>query len=254
MKEIIINADDFGLAHSINDAIVRMYKAKMITQTSIMAVGNAVDEAIEFALKYKIPCGVHLVLACECDSKPFKPLTKCRTITDENGYFHPHIKGYFDNVDIYEVESELIKQIERIQQAGIQITHLDSHICTYSIDLLRKLSITYDLHVRDEIEVGDREKSIFDSLYHLTIAGKSLDEKIANFVKYINKLDEGKHIIVCHPTIKDGDFEKMISDKSFMRKKWIKEYRNSDIDCLLSEKVRNVLHSRKDLNIFLTTC
>jgi len=46
MKRLIINADDFGLTKEINHGIIQADKKGILTSTSMVAVGEAFDEAV----------------------------------------------------------------------------------------------------------------------------------------------------------------------------------------------------------------
>src|SRR5262249_57972713 len=49
MKRLIVNADDFGFARGVNSGIVRAFKTGIVTSTTIMANGEAFEDAIELA-------------------------------------------------------------------------------------------------------------------------------------------------------------------------------------------------------------
>ena len=50
MKYLIVNADDFGFGRGVNDGIALAFKSGILTSTTIMANGDAFDEAVEIAL------------------------------------------------------------------------------------------------------------------------------------------------------------------------------------------------------------
>ncbi len=58
---LIINADDFGMCNSVNEAIIGALTEDVVRSTSLMAVCPWALQAINF-LKYHpdIPIGVHL--------------------------------------------------------------------------------------------------------------------------------------------------------------------------------------------------
>src|SRR5690554_5744864 len=71
MTNIIINADDLGLSKSVNEEIEDFIKKGLITSTTMMANGEALEDAIRIAKHYNgISFGVHLCL------DEFKCLTK----------------------------------------------------------------------------------------------------------------------------------------------------------------------------------
>ena len=49
MKELIINADDFGLSTGANRAIIKAWREGILTSTSLMVTGEAFEEAVSLA-------------------------------------------------------------------------------------------------------------------------------------------------------------------------------------------------------------
>ena len=49
MKRLIVNADDFGLHPLINEGILESHQKGIVTSTSLLASGEAFDDAIMLA-------------------------------------------------------------------------------------------------------------------------------------------------------------------------------------------------------------
>src|SRR3974377_887476 len=49
MKQVILNADDFGLTRGVNEGIIRAHREGILTSAKLMANGPAFDDAIERA-------------------------------------------------------------------------------------------------------------------------------------------------------------------------------------------------------------
>src|ERR1044071_2461422 len=63
LKQLIVNADDFGYTAGINRAIVDAHHTGMVTSTSLMANGAAFEDAIEHARRTPgLDIGCHLNL------------------------------------------------------------------------------------------------------------------------------------------------------------------------------------------------
>src|SRR6185437_10224955 len=59
----VITADDFGLSHEVNEAIVRAHKDGILTAASLMVSGAGAQEAVAIARKMpSLRVGLHLVL------------------------------------------------------------------------------------------------------------------------------------------------------------------------------------------------
>jgi len=49
MRNLIVNADDFGASEGVNRGIVDCHNRGVVTSTSLMVTGRAVDEAVGLA-------------------------------------------------------------------------------------------------------------------------------------------------------------------------------------------------------------
>src|SRR5688500_10676933 len=82
MINLIINADDFGLCSSVNQAIIDCYKAGNLTSTTFMVNMPGTSEAAELAkVNPGLGIGLHFCLT------EGKPLTVASTLIDKNGNF-----------------------------------------------------------------------------------------------------------------------------------------------------------------------
>lgn len=130
VKEIIINADDFGLKSSVNNAIVESFKAGTITSTTIMANMPGFDEAVELAHQNNIitKIGIHLNLT---EGVPLTGnILNTNLFYNENNVDLKRHKRNLFRLTINEkklVLNEFSTQIEKVRKAGIQITHIDTH-------------------------------------------------------------------------------------------------------------------------------
>ena len=130
MKKIIVNADDFGRHELINRAVERAFNTGCLKSATLMAGGIAFDDAV--ALAKKIPglgVGIHFTLA---NGNPILPPKEIPSLVTEEGIFHgdyvKFLKRYLSGkISLSEVRSELAAQLEKIQRAGLHLTHVDSH-------------------------------------------------------------------------------------------------------------------------------
>lgn len=132
---LIINADDFGLTRGINRAIAELHAAGAVTSATLMATGPAFDDAITVAHTHPtLGVGCHIVLT---DGTPAAPPYLIPSLLGPDGKtFRPKLssfllalaRGYISESDIY---TESLAQIHKLQQAGIRITHLDTHKHTH---------------------------------------------------------------------------------------------------------------------------
>ena len=53
-KRLIVNADDFGLHNSVNEAVEIAHNAGILTSASLMVNGEGFEDAVAIANKIKI--------------------------------------------------------------------------------------------------------------------------------------------------------------------------------------------------------
>lgn len=81
----------------------------------------------------KMDMGVHATLNAEWDSYRWSPLSTqdaSSGLIDESGYFHQWQPAVYENAKPEAVEAEVNAQIEKALTAGIDVTHVDSHMGT----------------------------------------------------------------------------------------------------------------------------
>ena len=124
----IINADDFGLSESVNRAISEAFKSDLISNTTMLANGEAFDEAVRFANDYGFAdkVGIHFNLT---EGKPLTDGIKDCPAFCNNGVFHGRIKRLkpLSREEKNAVYDELSAQAKKIKSAGFGIDHADSH-------------------------------------------------------------------------------------------------------------------------------
>ena len=133
---LIINADDFGLTLGINRAVVDLHRAGTVSSATLMATAGAFDDAVTLALANPtLGVGCHVVLV---DGTPVCPPESIRSLLGPDGrHFRTGLSSFardlfLGRIDEGEMEREAVAQVERLQRAGIAVTHLDSHKHTHS--------------------------------------------------------------------------------------------------------------------------
>jgi chitin disaccharide deacetylase len=170
MKELILNADDFGLTKGVNEGIIRAHREGVLTSATLMANGSAFEHAVECArANPKLGVGCHLMLA---GGPPVAAPEEIPSLVDKNGRLPDSLSAFVARVSsgrirTKDIERELRAQIEKIRRAGIEPTHLDTHKHTHAhprvmkvlAQLAQELGIT---RVRRPAEgVGDSWKLMF---------------------------------------------------------------------------------------------
>lgn len=135
MKQLILNADDFGMTRGVNEGIIRAHREGVLTSTTLMANGPEFHDAVASAkLNPTLGVGCHLVLV---GGPAVAPKEKISSLADQNGNL-PHSLGLFvarltaGLIRSKAIEREMRAQIEKIRAAGIEPTHLDTHKHTHA--------------------------------------------------------------------------------------------------------------------------
>lgn len=127
--KVIFNGDDFGLTSGVNRGIIRAFREGLLTSASIIAGGEASQEALSLAREEPaLDTGIHLTL---CDERPVLHPRGLRSIIPSGGHFpsRDHLVGRIvsGRIDYGEVEAEWQAQVETVLKAGVSISHADSH-------------------------------------------------------------------------------------------------------------------------------
>ncbi|MDA8087097.1 MAG: ChbG/HpnK family deacetylase [Nitrospiraceae bacterium] len=128
---LIVNADDFGASHSVNQAVLRACREGVLRSASIMAGGAAFEEAAMLARELpEMSVGIHVTLV---DGASVLGPSKIPGLVDERGFFprspaKAGIKYWVQRGRISgQIEAEIEAQFDRLQEAGIRPLHADSH-------------------------------------------------------------------------------------------------------------------------------
>lgn len=128
-KYLIINADDFGMCGSANEAVMDLFLSGRIRSATVMLPCEASKEAVRFSIEHpEFAIGVHLTMTNEWDSHNWKPLTSGKSLIDERGYMWKSTKLVEKNADLKELEAEMRAQIDLAHKLGMKPSHLDNHM------------------------------------------------------------------------------------------------------------------------------
>lgn len=120
-KLLVVNADDFGFTPDVNEGIIEAHRHGILTATTLMANGDAFDDAVRRARETpSLDIGCHLVLVGGVSLVTAKPLPDSV----------PRLLAAVARGEIRPYE-ELYAQTRRIREAGIRPTHLDTHKHTH---------------------------------------------------------------------------------------------------------------------------
>jgi len=137
VRRLIINADDFGFTAGVNRAIVEAHSGGVVTSSTLMANGRAFSDAVQLAQSTpQLGVGCHVVLI---DGQPLLGPKAVSSLVGRDsgaGRFRDGIPGFAaralaGRLDPEQIEAEATAQIQKLQAAGITVSHLDTHKHTH---------------------------------------------------------------------------------------------------------------------------
>jgi predicted glycoside hydrolase/deacetylase ChbG (UPF0249 family) len=154
---LIVNADDVGMSHAANVATRNGMEKGLITSGTIMVPCPWFEEIAAYArANPRADFGLHLTHTSEWKVYKWGPVASRHLVpglVTPQGYLWPDIAGVYGNATPEQAGIEARAQIEKAQDAGIDITHLDSHMGALQYDMryhqiYRQLARDFDLPIR----------------------------------------------------------------------------------------------------------
>jgi chitin disaccharide deacetylase len=130
-RRLIVNADDFGRLHSINEAVIRAHRDGILTTTSLMVNEPACGEAVKLAKENpKLGVGLHLTLLM--GHSALTP-EKIPGLVNARGEFSNYPidvgVGYFFKRSLREqLRAEIHAQFEKFRATGLPLDHVNGHL------------------------------------------------------------------------------------------------------------------------------
>jgi predicted glycoside hydrolase/deacetylase ChbG (UPF0249 family) len=160
VRQLVVNADDFGISKGVNRGIVEAHRAGLVTSASVMPnVPSAEDALTRAAICPDLGLGLHLTLTA---GRPLSSPDRVPTLVEPDGNF-PVLGRLLARLSLGQVRSddlrrELTAQVEWAQRRGIRPDHFDSHhhvhvhprVTPIVLALAREHGVTW---IRSAIEV-----------------------------------------------------------------------------------------------------
>lgn len=142
-KKLILNADDYGVCDSVNTAIEELAGVGLLGGVSVLANGAKWEAATAFLRTHpQLSAGIHLNLI---EGRPVSSSPAVAILCGKDGQFagrHTVLGRWLLQPGIVTraVAIEWRAQIERLLQAGIHLTHADSHQHLHAFPLAFRLA------------------------------------------------------------------------------------------------------------------
>jgi CubicO group peptidase (beta-lactamase class C family)/predicted glycoside hydrolase/deacetylase ChbG (UPF0249 family) len=251
--KLIVRGDDMGYSHSGNEALIKSYVEGIETSIEIIVPSPWFPEAVKMLEKNpKIDVGLHFAITSEWDNVKWRPLTAAPSLRNKDGYFYPmlfHNKNYpmqaiMDNDwKIEDIETELRAQIEMAKKYIPRLSHVSGHMGSLAFTKEMK-EMTARIGKEYGIQMVDAGSTHIQYIGY-EFRNKTTEERIAGFLKMLDKLETGKtYVFVEHPGL-DNEELRAISHIGYED---VAKERQDVTTVFTSEKVKEAV-IRKGINL-----
>ena len=229
---LIVNADDFGLSSSVNEAVVRAHRDGILTSASLMVNEVGFDEAIKLAKENpKLGVGLHLTLLHGHSALPPEKIPGL--VNSQKEFSNSPVSvglNYFFKSNLREqLRAEIHAQFEKFRATDLKLDHVNGHLHLHLHPVIfkilmedsEKLGITYLRLTRDclararKISRGHffykiSHAAIFEFLSYRvrkTLAVKNLRHAPLTFGLLQNARVDEDYILKLLPELPGGDSE-----------------------------------------------
>jgi hopanoid biosynthesis associated protein HpnK len=184
VKQLIVNADDFGLTESVNRGIIVGHREGILTSASLLANGLAFDDAIASGRRFPdLSVGVHLNIS---GGTPVSPAGRISSLLNELGQLHLTPLGIWiriltGQINLEDIRSEFRAQILKVLDAGLTPTHLDGHLHVHVLPQIAAIVIDLasEFRIRQVRCPAENLESTLPLLWKLGATGISALERSA---------------------------------------------------------------------------
>lgn len=131
---VIIHADDIGMCQASVQAFKDLWSVGSITSGAVMVPCPWFPAAAQMCRENpEMDMGVHATLNAEWENYRWGPVStrdQASGLMDADGYFHQWHEAVYQNARPEAVAVEVNAQVEKALAAGIDVTHVDSHMGT----------------------------------------------------------------------------------------------------------------------------
>ncbi len=129
---VVTNADDFGASEETVAATISCFAAGALTSATIMTAMPSTRDALDFAVDHPgHSFGVHLALVGDGSERPCSDPDEVPDLVDEDGFLLGtrvvRLRALTGRLPGSQLEREIGRQLAVVEDAGIQISHVDSH-------------------------------------------------------------------------------------------------------------------------------
>ena len=238
---VIVNCDDLGSSVEANTAIYEVLRSRAAGSATLMVPCPALDDA---CARYDgDDVGVHLTVTSEWDTVRWGPLTPAPSLRLHDDTFPKTAREVRTTAATNDVAIECRAQIRGALDAGIDVSHLDSHMHVLMNDqrlarVLVDLAAEFDLPVRLPVRLPARRRRGLNwrrrvcearrraARRGVVVPDRFVDAPVGSRGRIMRALDALQpgvtemlvHPVVDSPTLRATfpDWEERVDDYSFM--------------------------------------
>jgi chitin disaccharide deacetylase len=132
-RVVIVHADDVGMCGATVDAFFELADGGLVSSAAVMVPCPWFPVvAARCCDRDDLDVGVHVTLTSEWEGYRWGPIASrdpASGLVDDDGYFHRH-QDAWGAIDRAAARAEMRAQLGRAVTAGIDVTHLDTHMCS----------------------------------------------------------------------------------------------------------------------------
>ena len=280
-KVVIIHTDDIGMCHASVQAFKDLWEFGTITSGAVMVPCPWFPATAQMCRENpEMDMGVHATLNSEWENYRWGPVStrdQLSGLMDADGYFHQWQPAVYQNAKPEAVAVEVNMQIERALAAGIDVTHVDSHMGTImnpkfiqsyiqsaASRLLPNMLPRVNAIGVDMMGIGEEELQSYapimqqlesqgvpmlDGLFSMPL--EHADDHIGVAKKLLSELPMGISHFLFHPSIDTPELRAVCPDwqarvanyNAFMSDELKDFIKNSDIKLIGYRQIRNAMRS-----------
>jgi chitin disaccharide deacetylase len=254
---LIIHADDFGMNNSVNKATLEALERGYVTSASILVPAPWFPDVVRWAQQHpEADLGIHLALNSEWTGFRWGPLTSpanVPSLVDDHGYFPLIETTVAERANLQHVEVELRAQIDKAKKAGLQLTHLDTHMTALTrspglFQTYKRIGREYGLPVLLERRPGTYlppgetagEDALIDSVVSIN-PGVAPKDWLQAYKGLLQPLPAGVYQLIVHTAYDNDEMRAATWDHP----NWGSVWRQLDYEVVKSQEFRDFLREQK---------
>lgn len=251
---LVIHADDFGMSHSVDQATIEALEKHWVTSASIMVPCPWFAEVAEWSKSHQdADLGIHLTLNSEWSTLRWRGLTTLAgsSLLDAQGYLPATVPEVLQKAKASDVQKEARAQVERAREAGVRLSHLDTHMGTIVsspeffgiyVGLGRSYGLPVLLEQRpDFMGVEFPREGIVTDKVLMMLPGPSKEQWLAAYEKMLAPLPPGSYQLIVHLGFDDEELHAATAGQDAYGSAW----RQRDLDVISSPEFQRFLKEQK---------